>query len=146
MYRLSPAGTLKPGSYMGIDLRTFIFILGVTHLMQVLVFMYQYIANRNIKGPGWWLMWSAAEVVGFSLVLLRGLPWFLPYSIVFQDIVIFTGTIFVYIGVLRFFEKKVDWKTTSLIWIAFVALHLTFVFVKNDFTARSFIFPVFRVC
>ncbi len=134
---------VKQCGIMGIDLRTFILILGITHLMQVVVFTYQYIANRNIKGPGWWLMWSAAEVVGFSLVLLRSVPWFLPYSIIFQDIVIFTGTIFIYIGVLVFFEKKANWKIISVLWAGFVVLHLSFVFLKNDFTARSFIFPVF---
>ena len=36
---------------MGIDLRTLILILGITHLMQVLVFAYQYKANKKYGGP-----------------------------------------------------------------------------------------------
>lgn len=128
---------------MGIDLQTFILILGITHLMQVLVFAYQYKANKNISGPGWWLLWSAAEVIGFVLILLRAIPAFLPYSIVFQNIVILTGTIFIYIGVLRFFEKEVNWKFVFAFWGLFAVLQIIFIFVKNDITIRSFNFAVF---
>jgi hypothetical protein len=80
---------------MGIDVRTLILVIGISHLLQVLVLFSQYKANKNILGPGWWLMWSAAEALGFVLILLRGIPSFVPIVILFQDIILISGTIFI---------------------------------------------------
>jgi PAS domain S-box-containing protein len=128
---------------MSIDIRTLILIIGITHLMQVLVFAHQYRVNKNILGPGWWLMWSASEFIGFSLLLLRGIPSLNIPVIALQNPIILTGTIFVYIGILRFFEKKVNLKIILPIVISFVIIHLFFLFIINDITIRTLVFDIY---
>jgi PAS domain S-box-containing protein len=128
---------------MVIDVRTLVLIIGISHLLQMLVLFYQYIANKNLRGPAWWLMWSAAEVLGFGLILLRSIPSLIPMVIIFQDIVIFSGTIFIYIGIIRFFNKKVNLKFITYFFFSFITLHLFFVFVKDDIFIRSLIFNAY---
>jgi PAS domain S-box-containing protein len=122
---------------MGIDIRTLILIVGICHLMQVIVFLHQYKANKSINGPGWWLMWSAAECLGFILILLRSIPSLLTIVIIFQNTIILAGTIFVYLGVLRFFEKKINLKFIIPFFISFLVLHLFFTLVIDDIHVRT---------
>jgi len=122
---------------MKIDVRTLILIIGICYMMQVLVFFYQYKTNKFIKGPGWWLMWSVAELIGFLIILLRGFPLLLPWVIAFQNITIILGTILIYIGVLKFFDRKINLKFILSFFIIFVVLHLSFYFIKDDFYLRT---------
>lgn len=128
---------------MGLDIRTIIFIIGIARLMQVLVFYYQYKSNKSLSGPGWWFMWSAAETVGFSLILLRSILFLLPYIILIQNPILLSGAFFIYIGVLKFFEKKVNYKIIGLFYICFIFLHLFFFLVINEFNIRSLLLDVF---
>ena len=47
---------------MNLDIRTLVLVLGITHMIQVIVFYQQYKINKNYPGVGWWLMWSIAEI------------------------------------------------------------------------------------
>ncbi len=121
-----------------IDLRTIIFILVITHLMQILVFYHQYRINKTYKGIGWWLMWSAAETLGFFFILLREIiPSLLPVFIILQNSLIIGGTAFIYIGVSVFLDKKVNLKIPVLIFATFFLALLYFLFVYPDYNLRS---------
>ena len=123
---------------MEIDIRTLIIIVGLSHLIQVLIFAHQYLANKYVKGPGWWLLWSAAEIIGFIFILMRGNQNFLPFSIIFQDVIILSGTIFIYIGIRQFFEKNFNLKFIIPFFFSFVTFHLFFYFVKDEIYIRVF--------
>jgi len=128
---------------MEIDIRTLILIIGVAHLMQVLVFFHQYKTNRDLSGPGWWLLWSAAECIGFVLILFRSIPTLLTGVIVFQNVIILSGTIFVYIGVKRFFNKKINLKFIVSLFVSYVTLHLYFLFVNNSIEIRTLLLDAY---
>ncbi len=128
---------------MAIDIRTIILIIGIAHLMQVIVFYHQFKANRDLKGPGWWLAWSATECFGFGLMLFRGIPSLLSLIIVFQNVIILSGAIFVYIGLMRFFNKKVNLKLVIPFFVTFVILHLFFSIVSNNIEIRILLFDFF---
>lgn len=122
---------------MEIDIKTVVLIIGITRLMQVFVFYHQYRATSNLRGPGWWVMWSAADFVGSIIVLLRSLPAFLPYVIIFQNVIIASGAVFVYIGVMSFFEKKVSLKVICLLILTYLILHLFFIYIIDDVNIRT---------
>lgn len=122
---------------MKFDLQTLILILGITHLMQVVVFYYQYQANKQVKGPGWWLLWSATEVMGFIFILLRNIPSLLPAMVLVQNIVLLLGTTFIYIGVLRFFERRVNIRLLIYLFSVFLVIHFYFIFIDNNIGIRS---------
>ncbi len=54
------------------DIRTLAMVLGITSIIQVIVFSLQASINKTYRGVGWWLLWSASAAVGFMFVLMRG--------------------------------------------------------------------------
>jgi PAS domain S-box-containing protein len=127
---------------MQIDIRTIILIIGIAHLMQVLVFYHQFNFNRDIKGPGWWLVWSATEFVGFGLILFRGIPSLLPFIIVFQNVIILMGTIFVYVGLMCFFNQKINLKLIIPFFVIYLILHLFFSIVNSNIEIRTLLLDI----
>ena len=128
--------------HLNLDIPTIIFILGTTHLMQVLVFFHQYRVNKTYPGVGWWLLWSAAEVVGFLAILLRDIPALFPLVIILQNSMIVAGTIFLYIGVNLFLGRKVNLKLIIPVLTLFLAGLLYFLFVDNNIRIRSVVVNV----
>lgn len=122
---------------MEVDIKTLILILAITHLLQIFVFIYQYLINPNIKGPGWWIAWSVTETIGFSLIILRTIPELLPAIILIQNIVLLAGTIMIYIGVLKFFGQKLNYKLIASLFFTFILIHLFFIYYENSITIRS---------
>ena len=83
---------------MDLNVRTFVIILGITHLIQVLVFYHQYRINKAYQGIGWWLMWSAAEAVAFLVMPLRSITEYTPIAIFIQNCMLVSGVVFIFIG------------------------------------------------
>ncbi len=124
---------------MNIDIRTLVFVLGITHLMQVAVFYQQYKVNKNYQGLGWWLMWSIAEVVGFAGILLRSIPSIHLIAIIIQNSGIFLGTIFIYIGIMRFLDKNVNLKIIFSVALLYIISMVYFIYVNDSIFMRSVI-------
>lgn len=122
---------------MNFDLRTLALVLGITHLMQVVVFYHQYKANKEIEGPGWWLLWSVTEMLGFILILLREIPALTFLIMVIQNFVLLLGPFFIYIGVVKFLEKKVNYQLLLYMLLSFLSIHLYFVFINDNIEIRS---------
>ena len=122
---------------MNIDIHTLVFILVITHFIQIIVFTYQYIINKNYHGIEWWLMWSAAEVIGFIFLLLRDIPSIHVTAIIFQNSLIISGVIFLYIGIMRFFDKKENRKIIISIFGIFLVSFLYFLFVNDNIQTRG---------
>ena len=125
---------------MNIDIRTFVLVLGITHLIQVVVFYQQYKTNKNYQGVGWWLLWSIAEIVGFAGILLEGIPAMHSMAIIIQNTCIFLGTIFIYIGVMRFLGKEVNSKIIFAVSTFFVIATVYFTYVDDNAFMRKVIF------
>jgi PAS domain S-box-containing protein len=128
---------------MKIDIHTLALIIGIVHIIQVLVFSFHYKVNPKISGPGWWLLWSGTEVLGFTLIILRIIPWLVPFVIIFQNIILLAGTVFIYIGVLKFFNQSVKGKAIALLFLSFVIFHFIFCFVKNDINLRTLFLDIY---
>lgn len=126
---------------MSIDLRTLVFILGVTYVIQVIVFFYQYVINKVYRGIGWWLLWSVAESAGFAFILLRQVPEHRVLAILGQNSMIVLGVIFFYIGVLRFLERAVP-PAILPGYIAFIAALTFFLLVRDDAQVRGVLVSV----
>lgn len=125
---------------MVFDLKSLLLVLTFSHLMQVIVFYYQYKVNKFIKGPGWWLLWSAFEASGFILILLRQNPAYVTFVITTQDIMLILGIIFLTIGIFEFFEIEVSKKAVFGWFAAFALAHWFFEFIIDSIFIRSILF------
>ncbi len=128
---------------MVIDIRTLIFLTGLIHFLEVLMFVHQNIANKRAMGPGWWLMWSGAKFSALMLMLFRGVPDLISIVITLQNPIILLSVIFMYIGVLRFFDLKVSWKLIIYIFGSFLVLHLFFQYVIDVIKIRALIINLY---
>ncbi len=124
---------------MSIDIHTLVAVLGVTHLIQAVVFIYQYKFNRVYRGIGWWLLWSISEIAGFVFILLRDIPSIHPAAVFAQNTLIVLGTLFLYIGVMRFLDRKENRRFIFILFAVFVAAHAWFLFVRDDYDTRGVI-------
>lgn len=124
---------------MPLDIRTFIFILGITHIFQIVVFSYQYWMNRNYAGIGWWLLWSISEVIGFGFMFFRDTPATRTIAITGQNTFIILGVICLYIGILRFFGKKSGMGIATTLFAIFFALFSYFIFINDDIINRGIV-------
>ncbi|MGE0090303.1 MAG: PAS domain S-box protein [Bacteroidales bacterium] len=123
---------------MNIDIRTLILVLGLTNLLQVVVFIYQFKTNRSYEGVGWWLLWSAAVAAGFGFAFLREIPEVSNLAIVLQNMFIIIGAVFMYVGVLRFLGRKESLYILLLYIICFLSI-IFFVYAKNSIVIRGYI-------
>jgi len=122
---------------MNFDIRTLVFVLGITRIIQVVVFIHQYRINKTIPGVGWWLMWSAVGVIAFSFLLLRGITSIDTMAMIAQNFLLFLGVIFLYIGLMRFLDKKENrWIVISIIAL-FIVPFLYFIWVDNNIQVRG---------
>jgi PAS domain S-box-containing protein len=124
---------------MNIDIRTLIFVLGITHIIQVVVFIHQYLIIKIYRGIGWWLLWSVAEVIGFTFMLLRETPSFRSMAIIGQNSMIVLGVIFLYFGIMRFLDRKVNLAILLPIYAGYVAALMFFLYVHDDIQVRGII-------
>ena len=124
---------------MHLDIRTLILVLGITHLIQLILFAYHYRINRQYSGIGWWLMWCAAEMAGFTFLLLREIPAIGRGAIICQNVMIVSGVIFQYVGIMRFFGRKENRAAVVSIFAGFLAIFLYFMLLRDDIDARGIV-------
>ncbi len=122
---------------MNLDIRSLILVLGITHVIQFVVFAHQYSINRAFRGVGWWLMWSAAEVVAFSVMFLRDIPGILPLVVMLQNALLMAGVVFLYVGILRFFGRRENRARLGAAFGIYLAALLYFLFVRDDAILRG---------
>jgi diguanylate cyclase (GGDEF)-like protein len=127
---------------MNIDLHTLIVALVVTNVFEAVVISFQYLENRTYRGIGWWALGFAANALGFLLLLLRDYIAIDLISIVLANTTLVSGAIFIYIGVLRFLDKKEHLRLIISIISVFIVSFCYFTFANDDITIRSLIVSI----
>ena len=124
---------------MELSIRTLAVIIGITHFIQFIVIYYQYKVNKNYKGIGSWLLWSAAEVLAFLIIVIRSNFNTYHYLIVPQNSLIIAGTLFVYVGIMSFFGKKANRKFIIITFSILVSGLIYYTFIDFALMPRTFI-------
>lgn len=127
---------------MHIDISTIAVLVVITHLIQVVVFVHQYKTVKVYDGIGWWLLWSCFLSVGMTIFSIRTGRFDHPALIAVQNLLIISGTIFIYVGIMKFLEQKVNVKWAVGIFISFLLPFLYFLIIEDNIKARSFMISV----
>ncbi len=122
-----------------IDLRTLVIIIGITLMVQVIIFLIEYYYHKNYKGPGWWLLWSLSALTGYFFMLARQVKSLEHISILGQNTLLIMATTFIYIGIMRFLGKRerVGWLTA--IFVLFFIPFSYFIFFDDNIHYRTII-------
>lgn len=118
---------------MNIDIRTIIVFASIINCLLAAGFILQYLLNKTYKGIAWWAAGTGLLAPGFILILFRDIVSVSLASIVFANIILLSGHIFLYIGTMRFLEKKEKLPVITSIFVFFIFFTLYFVYVhRND--------------
>ncbi len=91
---------------MEIDLRTTAILLSTINLLQVFALFVQYRVNRTYHGPGWWVLGTAAWSLAFAFNSMRQDSFLGAFAIVANNLAFAVGMALVYVGTLRFFDRR----------------------------------------
>ncbi|MEI6530867.1 MAG: ATP-binding protein, partial [bacterium] len=124
------------------DLRTLFLILVITDFLQAIAIFFQYFLNKTYQGVGWWVGYFTATAVGFAFLLLRDFIAIDLISIILANALLLLGAIFLYIGSLRFLDKKENRAIVICIFVIYILFFFYFTYVDNNITIRSIIISI----
>ena len=114
---------------MEIDINTLALVLSLSNLLQVIALFTQWRMDKTRPGLGWWTLGIATIALGFVAIYLRAVPQVSLLAIVANNLLFAYGHEFLYIGVLRFFnrhERRGFLGVLSVVY-PFVTIYLTYI-------------------
>ncbi|MFZ4439064.1 MAG: PAS domain S-box protein [Syntrophales bacterium] len=121
---------------MNIDINTLAIVLSITHLLQVIALFVQWQLDKNHPGLGWWLLGIGTTALGFVALFLRSVPQLVSISIVGNNVLFVYGSTLLYIGILRFFNRRERRRLLIALLAAYTLIDIYLTFVDNDVVLR----------
>lgn len=123
---------------MKLDISTLAFISCITFLTQVVALFIQYRVNRTHRGIVWWLIGSSLWAIGVILMPMVSIESLKIFAIVANPLAIL-GLVLLYIGILRFLDKRENRWVLGSIFVGFIISYYYFMFAQNEISARTVI-------
>ncbi|MCX6089315.1 MAG: sensor domain-containing diguanylate cyclase, partial [Candidatus Atribacteria bacterium] len=98
--------------------------------------------NKTYRGMGWWAGGFALVAVGFVFALLRDVVEIGLISIIIQNTLLILGATLIYVGSLRFLDKKENRGIVVSILAVFILSTFYVIYVNRDDNARTMILYV----
>jgi len=124
------------------DILTLAIILSLASGMQTAALYGLYRMDKAHSGSGWWTLGSAFLAMGFAFNLLRNIPALGITAIIANSALFFAGLVFIYIGVLRFFDQQERRGWLVALGVIFTLLIVYFTSVGKDLLARRLIVSI----
>lgn len=103
---------------MKLDIQTLAFILNLTFVTQVIALSAQYRMNKTYRGIGWWLLGSSLMALGFIFMPLLTVKSLEMLARIANPLLVL-GQIYLYIGIIRFLDKKENKRILISIFAVF---------------------------
>ena len=126
---------------MKLDVQTLAFILSVTFVTQSIALLVQYRVNRSYRGIGWWLLGSSLMALGvifMPMVTVKSLEMLARIA----NPLVVLGQIFLYIGIIKFLDKKENRWILRSIFVVFILSYYYYMYFNNDISSRTIVINV----
>lgn len=123
---------------MILDIKTLALIQCLIFITQVIVLFVQFKIDKTYRGIGWWVLGTACMSLGVILMPLVTVKSLQILATIANPLVIL-GQILLYIGVLRFLDKKENRLVVATIFAVFMITYNYYIYVSNDLSARTII-------
>lgn len=124
---------------MKLDTQTLIFMLSLALFTQVIAIFVQFkIGNRTYRGVGWWLLGSGLMSLGVILMPMVNIESLNILARISNPLLVL-GQIFLYIAIIRFFDKKENLPILSSSYIVFILFYYYYMYFNDDISSRTVI-------
>src|SRR5208337_3221681 len=130
---------------MDLDIRTLSVIVAIAYILQTLAITFLYLKNKKYDGVEWWAIGSTATAIGFILFLVRDFNQIALISIILPNALVVLGSVFIYIGIMRFLERRENRGLVFPVFAIFIVLYFYFTYVSNDINARTVLVSIVLV-
>ena len=129
----------KGDVFMKLDTQTLIFMLSLALFTQVIAIFVQFkIGNRTYRGVGWWLLGSGLMSLGVILMPMVNIESLNILARISNPLLVL-GQIFLYIAIIRFFDKKENLPILSSSYIVFILFYYYYMYFNDDISSRTVI-------
>ena len=124
---------------MDLDLRTLSVVVAVAYVLQTLALALLYSKNKKYAGLLWWVIGNGLTAIGFILFLARDFIQILLVSIILPNALVISGALCIYIGIMRFLDRRENRKLVFSVFAFFIVLYFYFTYANNDINSRTVI-------
>ena len=122
---------------MKLDILTLLTILCIASLIQFIILFIQYKVNKKYNGIVFWVLGYAFMAAGYMLLFIRGFISVKLIAIISANSLILLGSIFLYLGVMRFIDKKESRGIIFTLFIVFILSFVYYTYFNDDIKLRT---------
>lgn len=128
---------------MRFDVETLVVTKSIINLFCLVIIWVSVKLNENIRGSKLWVWGNACNCSGILLLLMRKVISNQSIGLIIGSQLTVLGSLFIYIGVMRFLERKINYKIIASSYVAFTILNIYFTYIKNNSIFRASIFSFY---
>ena len=121
---------------MILDIKTLAWVQCIIHITQVMILFVQYKVGSSYRGIGWWVLGTSAMSLGVILMPLVTVES-LQILAGFANPLMVSGQILLYIGTMRFLDKKENRFVIGTIFAVFIISYNYYIYVNYSISART---------
>ncbi|MBF0313293.1 MAG: PAS domain S-box protein [Oligoflexia bacterium] len=130
---------------LNIDVRTLIIFVGINNLIRIIILSLHYYINKTSKVFGWWIISSLFTMMGYLSLVIRDNSSLLKILILVGNVFLILAAFFLYIGILRFFNKQENRSLLATIMTAFILPFSYYIFIDDNIAARIMLISFFSI-
>lgn len=125
---------------MRFDVETLVITKSIINLLCLVIIWVSVKLNENIRGSKLWVLGNACNCSGILLMIIEKIiPNKFIILIIGSELTVL-GTLFIYIGIMRFLERKISYKVIASSYVVFTILNIYFTYTKDKTIFRTSIF------
>lgn len=125
---------------MRFDVETLVITKSIINLLCLVIIWVIVKLNENIRGSKLWILGNACNCSGILLLIIQKIISNQFIILVIGSELTVLGTLFVYIGIMRFLRRKISYKIITSSYVAFTILNIYFIYTKDKTIFRTSIF------
>lgn len=119
------------------DLKTLAITMSISNFLQIAALIAQWRTANKYSGVGWWTLGITSNALGFLAMFLRSIPGLTLIGIFANNLLFVLGQILLYIGILRFFDKRENRAMLLVFFGAYALIDFYFVFIYDHLVWRG---------
>ena len=122
---------------MDLDFKSLAITMFITNILQVASLFAQSKMVRKYRGADWWTLGISVIALGFLAMFLRSVPGLTSAGVFANNIFFVTGHMLLYIGVLRFYERREPRRALLGAMAVYTLIDIYFVFIYDHLIWRG---------